>query len=769
MEEKKQTLESSLEYLKNAGAGEQRSLSRSETAESVPFMVVEPVETFVGREKDLKELHRIIVDRGVGAITGTSGLGGIGKTELARMYAKRYKADYPDGIFWASLRGSKWQEEGRRIFEALYPGTDIAPFFDNAKAKDEVCNRLNRKSALLVIDNVNEAHEIIRPDCSVLVTTRERSIFNIISRIAVKELDRLSVDDGVKLLMKVLGKARVARDSSGASGIVEILGGMPLALDIAVRHLESFPDLSFTDYIGQIREKIEELKIKDSEDKEVVVSLELSLKGFESIPHGAECIGLFEAAGVCVGSGFTSQTLMETAGLGGMDRGAVEKLCRSALLQFDRRSLRYSMHPLLRQLSEARLKMDESRELYYKENHCTHFLHFSQAHKNSPDMLISEKDGLRQAMIQTRHTGKTDELLLIFFECMIQPFWQHIAGNDYEGAIRYLVMIDLIDMNNPVPVMTDLISILQVLAQNQAVLQESSCAWVYMSLGSVYICLGEYREAIGFYEKALEMYNRIGDARGEGNVLGSIGIACADLGEYRESIGFHEKQLNISRCIGDMQSEGNALGNIGIAYTNLGEYRKAIGFFEKQLEITRRTGDARGEGNALGSIGAACVDLGDYRRAIGFYEKQLEITRRIGYARGEGDALNSIGISHAVLGEYYKAIGFYEKALEIYNQAGELRGEGNTLANMGITYAKMGTHVRAHKCFEASNVIFRGLGSEDVVAEIEEMMKNTEYWLLRNGVVIAKKKKTALSTLSSGLQGNENDIIEKENNNDIGG
>ena len=766
MEEKKQTLESSPEYLKNAGAGEQCPISHSETAASAPFMAGEPVETFVGREKDLEELHQIIVARGVGAVTGT---GGIGKTELARMYAKRYKAEYPDGIFWASLIGSTWQEEARRISETLYPGTDIAPFFDNAKAKDEICSWLNRKNALLVIDNVNEADEIIRPDCSVLVTTRERRVFGIISRIAIKELGRLSMDDGVELLMKVPGKTRVARDPSGAYGIVEILGGMPPALDIAARHLEAVPGLSFSDYTNQIKGKIKELKLKDSEDKEMVVSLELSLKRFESIPKGAECIALFEAASVCAESGFTSHTLMETAGLGGIDRGPVEELhCRS-LLQFDRRSLRYSMHPLLRQLSEARLKMDESRELFYKENYRMHFLHFSKTHNNSPDMLISEKDGLWQAMIQTRQIGKANELLPMFFEYLTQPFWQLTAGNDYEGAFRYLVMIDLININNLGLVITDLVSILQALAQNQAALQESSCAWVYMSLGSVNIFLGEYHEAIGFYEKALEIYNRTGDVRCEGNALGNMGSAYTDVGEYHKGIVFYEKQLEITRRIGDERGEGDALGNIGIAYTNLGEYHEAIVFYEKQLEITRRIGDERGEGNTLGSIGIAYADLGDYRRAIGFYEKQLEITRRIGDAQGEGDAFNSIGIAYAVLGEHHKAIGFYEKALEIYNQAGRLRGEGNALANMGITYAKMGRHLRAHKCFEASSAIFRGLGSKDVVTEIEEMMKNAEYWLLRNGVVIAKEKKTALSPLFNGLQNDGEDIIEKENNGNIGG
>ena len=60
-------------------------------------------------------------------------------------------------------------------------------------------------------------------------------------------------------------------------------------------------------------------------------------------------------------------------------------------------------------------------------------------------------------------------------------------------------------------------------------------------------------------------------------------------------------------------------------------------------------------------------------------------------------------------------------------------GEGNAFANMGLAYAKIGMHEEAHRCFEVSGSIFRGLGLKHEVAQIEEMKRNAEHWILRNG------------------------------------
>lgn len=253
------------------------------------------------------------------------------------------------------------------------------------------------------------------------------------------------------------------------------------------------------------------------------------------------------------------------------------------------------------------------------------------------------------------------------------------------------------------------------------------------NLGLAYWHLGNARRAIGYYEQSLAMYRemqlacgseaeRTAVRRGEGSILGNLGLAHVQLGDARRAIGYYEQQLTIARQTGDRREEANALDNLGGAFAAIGDTHRATSHYERQLVITREIGDRRGEGNALGNLGGVHVLLGDARRAIDYCKQQLAITQEIGDRRGEGSALVNLGAAHFQLGEAHRAIDYHMQSLAIHRKIGDRRGERQDLSNLGNDYSQFGEPRRAIGYYEQSLEIGDEIGDMAGVAGISFSM-----------------------------------------------
>lgn len=72
---------------------------------SIPFSLSEvpEIDHFVARETELIEIRRVLSSDGSRRVVVLHGLGGIGKTQLAVSYMKRYRDEY-SAIFWFSIK-----------------------------------------------------------------------------------------------------------------------------------------------------------------------------------------------------------------------------------------------------------------------------------------------------------------------------------------------------------------------------------------------------------------------------------------------------------------------------------------------------------------------------------------------------------------------------------------------------------------------------------------------------------------------------------------
>lgn len=212
---------------------------------------------FTGREQLLIRLAETSRDEDVQPqIQAITGLGGIGKTQLAIEYAYRHRQNY---------RAILWIPADTR--EAVVAGyREIAQLLSLSE-KHEQDQLLIIKAVqewlkthtkwLLIFDNVDEltlVREFLPPTFGghILLTTRTLSMSGLAVRI---EVDTMNSDVGALFLLRRAGliasdallEAALPSDIILAKAITEELGGLPLALDQAGAYIEE-TGCSLSDY-----------------------------------------------------------------------------------------------------------------------------------------------------------------------------------------------------------------------------------------------------------------------------------------------------------------------------------------------------------------------------------------------------------------------------------------------------------------------------------------------------------------------------------------
>ena len=205
---------------------------------------------FTGREVILDHLYTVMRSRNSAALTqgqALSGLGGIGKTQIAVEYAYRYR-DHYQAIFWIN---ASTREVLSADFAAIAALLDLPE--QHEQDQDIVVRAVKRWLTthtrwLLILDNVDEPEMIadflpVHTTGDVLLTTRLQALGTVAQSI---EVEKMGLDESVMFLLR---RTRVLApdasldqtaeaNQSLATEIVTELDGLPLALDQAGAYIE---------------------------------------------------------------------------------------------------------------------------------------------------------------------------------------------------------------------------------------------------------------------------------------------------------------------------------------------------------------------------------------------------------------------------------------------------------------------------------------------------------------------------------------------------
>ena len=286
------------------------------------------------------------------AITSVTGMGGIGKTELALQYAHFHliQKTYKGGICWLDCRGenvgiqitnfatsqfslqiSKEEDLQTRIKFCWrnWPPGDVLIIFDDVVDYEDVVNCLPPKELRF----------------KVLITTRQKWLTQSFERLELKVLDK---DSALELLMSYVEHSRIEAEQKEAEGLCEDLGFLPLGLELVARYLERKPNLSLAktrERLGLKHKSLERFSKDMTGKRGVVTAFELSWNELDEDSQELGCLlSLFASAP-------TPWDLVEKC-LSDVDEEELEdrrdKLINFSLLQ-DLGASNYGLHPLIRQ------------------------------------------------------------------------------------------------------------------------------------------------------------------------------------------------------------------------------------------------------------------------------------------------------------------------------------------------------------------------------------------------------------------------------------
>ncbi|MEA5514841.1 tetratricopeptide repeat protein, partial [Nodularia sp. UHCC 0506] len=235
---------------------------------------------FVGREQELRQVHE---DLQRGNYVAISGMGGVGKTELATQYAKGYQDNY-GGIAWFNDRNSNLAAEILEFFINL--GLEIPQELGGKllSLKEQVAWCWSRypdstSPILIVFDDVTDLANLrqVLPEDQrfrVLVTTRQRNLDpNFIQEIP---LDVLSPEKepgkALELLNRLLGNRdrRVENQLEAATAICDCLEYLPLGIELVGGYLVRDPGLSLNTMLERLQtQKLAEISLQRSPDSTI--------------------------------------------------------------------------------------------------------------------------------------------------------------------------------------------------------------------------------------------------------------------------------------------------------------------------------------------------------------------------------------------------------------------------------------------------------------------------------------------------------------------
>ena len=679
---------------------------------------------FTGQEVILSSLREMLEQNLIAALTqpqAISGLGGIGKTQIAVEYAYRHRDEYR-AVLWARTNSR----------ESLVQDFVVIATLLHLPEKDEQDQNITVEAVirwldthdqwLLILDNVDDValiRNVLPSEANghILLTTRSQLLGTIAQNVKV---EHMGLEDGTLFLLKragllalnaTLGQAVVAPDHAAAEKLVQALDGLPLALDQAGAYINE-TGCGVSGYLERYRaQRARLLKRRGTMvtdyPETVATTWSLSFEKVDEIsPVATEllnfCAFLHPDAIpeelITEGALHLSPKLQILASdLIAFDE-VMEALRAYSLIQRNPETKTLSMHRLVQAVLIDNLNDEQQRQwaerAVYTVNQLFPNVEFANWEQCDRYLLHAQ---VCKALIDTWNFTFPDASHLL-----------NQAGYYLSERGRYAEAEPLLQ---------------RALAiwEQQLGPEHPDTALSLNNLAILYRVQGKYEQAEPLYVRALAIYEQqLGPQHPDtASSLNNLAYLYRVQGKYEQAEPLFVRALAIcEQQLGPEHPDtATCLNNLAALYFTQGKYEQAEPLMKRALAIREQLGPQHPDtALSLNDLAALYRVQGKYEQAEPLFVRALAIReQQLGPEHPEtASSLNDLAALYRAQGKYEQAEPLFVRALAIYEQqlGPEHPYTATCLNNLATLYRAQGKYEQAEPLFVRALAIREQLGPQ---------------------------------------------------------
>ena len=644
-----------------------------------------------------------------------TGLGGIGKTQIAVEYAYRaHKQGLYTHTLWINAASEEAMVMSFTSLAAQHPEFAASNETDQQKLVDAIKRWLERcpERWLLIFDNADDLSSILhyfprQGNGSILLTTRAHAVGSFATSI---EVEKMSFIEGTSLLRcRAQRMLQLSDDEIKAAGdLVMALDYFPLALDQAGAYIEE-TECTFDHYLQLSRTQRSALLARRGRQaanypNSVATTWSLS---FEKVKHtNPAAAELLQMCAFLAPDHIPEELFRE----GAPYWPALLQQAVANPLAFDQMLEILLSFSLVKRLAED---------------------HLLSIHRLVQVMQVEMIDSLEQRQWTERIVRAVNSLF---------PRQPKEDMNSWPQCLRYLEQVqtsamliehhqlqiveaaDLLDRTGTYLCVHASYSQAEALYQQALHLREvqlgahhPETAETLHNLGFLSYKQGKYEQAEVFFQQALSLREEQPGVQHLETVrtLTSLGLLCWVQGKYEQAESYHQWALRIcEEQLGTQHLEmAETLNNLGILYYCQGKYEQAESYYQRALSLREeQLGPQHPEmALTLNNLGLLFSKQGKYEQAEHYYQRALAIQEeQLGPQHPEmALTLNNLGFLDYQQGRLQQAEHYYQRALAIQEE--QLRPQhpetSLTLNNLGLFYYQQGEYEQAESYYQRALAI----------------------------------------------------------------